>query len=183
MCATECSVWCHAWRDGRAMWAACNCARFPATWPRVFCELKIMKKVILIHQIIQEKFAYGEFFMLVMIGYIFMFRMVTKMKNSGLEIVAGLTLPLSSESKRKPGSSGLLHRMQICLKNRIKENNFASSEWRRFKRLDITLWLVATTVRVTVKYSTRFLWKSSEPKYLWSSHRPGWLEPKYLWSS
>ena len=53
-----------------------------------------MKIVILIHQIIQEKFAYGEFFMLVMIGYIFMFRMVKKMQNSGLEIVAGLTLPL-----------------------------------------------------------------------------------------
>ena len=54
-----------------------------------------MKIVILIHQIIQEKFAYGEFFMLVMIRYIFMFRMVKKMQNSGLEIVAGLTLPLT----------------------------------------------------------------------------------------
>ena len=53
-----------------------------------------MKIVIFIHQIIQEKFVYGEFFMLVMIRYIFMFRMVKKMKNSGLEIVAGLTLPL-----------------------------------------------------------------------------------------
>ena len=40
----------------------------------------------------QEKFAYGELFMLVMIGYIFMFKMVDKMQNSGLEIlVAGLT--------------------------------------------------------------------------------------------
>ena len=53
-----------------------NHARFPATRPRVFCELKIMKIVILICQIIQEKFAYGELFMLVMIGYIFMFKMV-----------------------------------------------------------------------------------------------------------
>ena len=78
MCATECSVWCHAWCDGRAMWVACNRARFPATWPRVFCELKLMKIVILIHQIIQKKFAYGEFFNLVMTGYIFMFRMVKK---------------------------------------------------------------------------------------------------------
>ena len=55
-----------------------------------------MKIVILIYQIIQEKFAYGELFMLVMIGYIFMFKMVKKMKNSGLEIVAGLTPPLKS---------------------------------------------------------------------------------------
>ena len=94
MCATECSAWCHAWLNGRAMWVACNRARFPTTWPRVFCELKIMKIAFLIHQIIQEKFAYGEFFILVMIGYIFMFRMVKKMQNSGLEIVAGLTLPL-----------------------------------------------------------------------------------------
>ena len=53
-----------------------------------------MKIVILIHQIIQEKFAYGEVFMLVIIGYIFMFKMVKKMQNSGLEIVAELTLPL-----------------------------------------------------------------------------------------
>ena len=58
------------------MCVAFNRARFPATWPRVFCELKIMKMVILIHQIIQENFAYGDFFMLIMIGYIFMFRMV-----------------------------------------------------------------------------------------------------------
>ena len=50
------------------MWVACNHARFPATRPRVFCEPKIMKIVILIYQIIQEKFAYGELFMLVMIG-------------------------------------------------------------------------------------------------------------------
>ena len=55
-----------------------NRARFPATRPRVFCELKIMEIVILICQIIQEKFAYGELFMLVMIGYIFMFKMVKK---------------------------------------------------------------------------------------------------------
>ena len=32
--------------------------------------------------------------MLVMIGYIFMFKMVKKMQNSGYEIVAGLTRPL-----------------------------------------------------------------------------------------
>ena len=37
-----------------------------------------MKKIILIYQIIQEKSAYGELFMLVMIGYIFMFKMVKK---------------------------------------------------------------------------------------------------------
>ena len=59
---------------------ACNHTRFPATRPCVFCEPKIMKIVILIYQIIQEKFAYGEFFMLVMIGYIFMFKMVKKWK-------------------------------------------------------------------------------------------------------
>ena len=53
-----------------------------------------MRIVISIYQIIQEKFAYGELFMLVMIGYIFMFKMVKKMQNSGLEIVAGLTHPL-----------------------------------------------------------------------------------------
>ena len=45
-----------------------------------------MKILILIYQIIQEKFAYGELFMLVMIGYIFLFKMVKKMQNSGLEI-------------------------------------------------------------------------------------------------
>ena len=39
-----------------------------------------MKKVILIYQILQEKFAYGELFMLVMIEYIFMFKMVKKCK-------------------------------------------------------------------------------------------------------
>ena len=76
-------------RDIRAMWVACNPARFPATRPCVFCELKIMKIVILIYQITQEKIANGEFFMLVMIEYIFMF--VKKMQNSGLEIVARLT--------------------------------------------------------------------------------------------
>ena len=93
MCATECSAQCHARRDGRAMWVACNRARFPATRPRVFCELKMMKIVILIFQIIQEKFAYGELFMLVMIGYIFMFKVVKKMQNSGFEILAGFTPP------------------------------------------------------------------------------------------
>ena len=65
MCATECSARCHARRDGRAMWVACNRARFPATRPRVFYEIKIMKIVIMIYQIIQEKFAFGELFMLV----------------------------------------------------------------------------------------------------------------------
>ena len=42
--------------------------------------------------------------MLLMIGYIFMFRMVKKVQNSGLEIVAGLTLPLMglAEDIRKP---------------------------------------------------------------------------------
>ena len=54
-----------------------------------------MKIVILIYQFIQEKFAFGELFMLVMIGYIFMFKMVKKMQNSGLEVIAGLTRPLS----------------------------------------------------------------------------------------
>ena len=49
---------------------------------------------ILIYQIILEKFAYGELFMLVMVGYIFMFKMVKKMQNSVFEIVAGLTRPL-----------------------------------------------------------------------------------------
>ena len=83
MCTTECSARCHARRDGLVMWLVCNRARFPATRPRVFCELKIMKMVILIYQIIQEKFANGELFMLVMIEYIFMFKMVKKkMQNS-----------------------------------------------------------------------------------------------------
>ena len=77
------------------MWVACNRARFPAIRLRVFCKLKIMKTVILFYQILQEKFAYGELFMLVMIGYIFKFKMVKKkMQNSGLEILAGLTRPL-----------------------------------------------------------------------------------------
>ena len=61
----------------------------------MFCELKMMKIVILIYQIIQEKFAYSELFKLVMIGHIFMFKMVKKMQNSGLEILDGLTRPLS----------------------------------------------------------------------------------------
>ena len=78
MCARECSARSHARHGGRTMWVACNRARFPTTRPRIFCELKIMKKVILIYQIIQEKFAYGELFILVMIGYIFMFKMVKK---------------------------------------------------------------------------------------------------------
>ena len=47
---------------------------------RVFCELKMMKIVVLFYRIIQEKFAYGELSMLVMIGYIFMFKMVKKCK-------------------------------------------------------------------------------------------------------
>ena len=56
----------------------------------------MMKIVILISQIIQKKFADGELFMLVMIGYIFMFKMVKKMQNSGFEIVAGFTPPLKA---------------------------------------------------------------------------------------
>ena len=48
---------------------------------------------MLMYQIIQEKFAYSELFVLVTIGYIFMFKMVKKMQKSGLEIVAGLTRP------------------------------------------------------------------------------------------
>ena len=93
-CSTRCHARCHARRDGRAMWVVCNRARFPVTRPCVFCELKIMKIVILIYQIIQKKFAYGELFMLVMIGYIFIIKMVKKMQNSCLEVVAGLTRPL-----------------------------------------------------------------------------------------
>ena len=54
-----------------------------------------MKIVILVYKIIQEKFANGELFMLVMIGYTFMFKMVRKMQNTGLEMVAGLTRPLN----------------------------------------------------------------------------------------
>ena len=49
MCATECSMRCHARRNGHAMCVARNSARFPATQPRVFCEGKIMKIVILIY--------------------------------------------------------------------------------------------------------------------------------------
>ena len=51
----------------------------------------MMRIVILISQIIQEKFADGELFMLVMKGYIFMFKMVKKMQNSGFEIGDGFT--------------------------------------------------------------------------------------------
>ena len=101
MCATECSARWYARRDGRAMWVACNRARFPATRPRVFCELEMMKIVILIYQLIQKKFAYGELFMLVMIGYIFMFKIVKEMQNSGFEIVAGLTRPLKTIAVNK----------------------------------------------------------------------------------
>ena len=53
-----------------------------------------MKIVILIHQIIQEKFAYGEFFMLVMIGYIFMFRMVKKNANFRFRNSSWVNTPL-----------------------------------------------------------------------------------------
>ena len=83
------------------MCVACNCARFPATRPRVCCEPKIVKIVILIYQIIQEKFGYDELFILVMIRYIFMFTMVKKMKYSGLEIVAGFTPPLMAHNWQK----------------------------------------------------------------------------------
>ena len=58
-----------------------------------------MKIVVLIYQIIQEKFAYGKLFMLVMIGYIFIIKMVKKMQNSGLEMVGGLTPPLTITKK------------------------------------------------------------------------------------
>ena len=44
-------------RDGRVRLAACYHAWFPATQPRVFYGLKIMKIVILFQQIIREKFA------------------------------------------------------------------------------------------------------------------------------
>ena len=53
-----------------------------------------MKIVILIQQIILEKFAYGKWFMWEMEVYTFTFKMVNKMKNSGSERVAGLTPPL-----------------------------------------------------------------------------------------
>ena len=64
-----------------------------------------MKKVILIYQIIQEKFAYGELFMLVMMGYIFMFKMVKKMQNSGFEMVAGFTPHLINQEPKLYSSS------------------------------------------------------------------------------
>ena len=105
------------------MWIACNRARFPTTQPHVFCELKIMKIVILIYQIIQEKFAYGKLFMLVMIGYIFMIKMVKKMQNSGLEIVAGLTRPLIATKYR--GVRG--HDKQT------KQNKTNKKRWIRFR--------------------------------------------------
>ena len=47
----------------------------------------------------QEEFDYGQLFMLVMIGYIFMFKMVKELQDSGLEIVAGLTPPITLISK------------------------------------------------------------------------------------
>ena len=56
--------------------------------------------------------------MLVMIGYIFMFKMVKKMQNSGLEIVAGLTRPLKSLVKTRTlnaDTSGLIPK-----RNRLK---------------------------------------------------------------
>ena len=118
MCATECSAPCHARRDGRAMWVVYTGARFPATWPRVFCEPKIMKIVILIYQIIQEKFAYGELYMLVMIGYIFMFKMVKKMKNSGLENSSWVNTPLNAlpaKSHHRPwGDWGVFTWNWVC---------------------------------------------------------------------
>ena len=61
-----------------------------------------MKIVILIYQIIQEKFSYGELFMLEMIGFIFMFKLAKNMQNSGLEIVAGLTRPLTRLNNSEP---------------------------------------------------------------------------------
>ena len=53
----------------------------------------------------QEKFTYGELFMLVMIGYIFMFKMMKEMQNSGLEIVAGLTRPLNDDRSNSAAPS------------------------------------------------------------------------------
>ena len=51
-----------------------------------------MKIVILIYQIIQEKFVYGKLFiMLLMIGYIFIIKMVKKIQNLDLEIVLELS--------------------------------------------------------------------------------------------
>ena len=53
-----------------------------------------MKIVILIHQIIQEKFAYGDFFYVGSDRIHIHVKNGEKNANSGLEIVAGLTLPL-----------------------------------------------------------------------------------------
>ena len=47
----------NAARDGRVSLAASYRVWFPATQPRVFYGLKIVKTVILFQQIIQEKFA------------------------------------------------------------------------------------------------------------------------------
>ena len=74
-----------------------------------------MKIIILIYQIIQEKFAYGEFFILVMIGYIFMFKMMKKMQNWGLEIVAGLTRPLTGDLLSQEAHIFLIIHVEMCL--------------------------------------------------------------------
>ena len=47
----------NAQRDGCVSLAACYRAKFLATRPCVFCWLKVMKIVIVIQQITQEKFA------------------------------------------------------------------------------------------------------------------------------
>ena len=96
LCATECSTWSNAWRNGRVSFAACYRSWFPATRPCVFCWLKIIKTVILIQQTSQEKFAEGKWVLLVMIGFAWRIKMVNKRKNSGLERVAGLTRPMWS---------------------------------------------------------------------------------------
>ena len=77
-----------------------------------------MEIVILIYQIIQEKFAYGELFMLVMIGYILMFKMVKKMQNSRLEIVARLTRSLNPKHNLQKQEK--IHRKQDRRKQRMK---------------------------------------------------------------
>ena len=63
-----------------------------------------MKIVILIHQIIQENFAYGEFFMLVIIGYIFVFRMVKKNAKFRFRNSSWVNPPLKGRVKSEYGN-------------------------------------------------------------------------------
>ena len=51
--------------------------------------------------------------MLVMIGYIFIFKMVKKTQKSVLEIVAGLTLPLTSGFESVTYSPGLFQNLWL----------------------------------------------------------------------